>query len=328
MKKIFAALLALCLLLSACAAPAGDTQPEETTLPANIIQKADPKEDDSMNVFFVSNSTCCYFPDELYGMLTAAGYDEVKLAVAYYSGCSLKQHNDWLKEDHPAYSFRVWDENGRQVMESCSLKNALQYCNWDVITFDNNSRSFSSGDVQTSLGEAEPHFGELYGYIKEQLPLTRYLWHEVWANEIGYSLAFKMETVEQRTRIYEAKKGVMHAMMEKYGIGGIPTGDAWEKVRDLPLFTTPIEGLGVDRFTLNSRVQNGQFKDDFTHDGDMGGGQYLNACVFFEVLTGQSCIGNTFRPKYELSGIDCSLTEEKIAVLQNAAHEAVAELNQ
>ena len=32
---------------------------------------------------------------------------------------------------------------------------------------------------------------------------------------------------------------------------------------------------------------------------------------------GKSCIGNTWRPKYELS-------EEKIAILQAAAHEAVA----
>ena len=56
--------------------------------------------------------------------------------------------------------------------------------------------------------------------------------------------------------------------------------------------------------------------DDTSHDGDLGGGQYLNACVWFEMLTGQSCIGNTYRPDYELS-------EEKIAILQQAAHKAV-----
>lgn len=278
-----------------------------------------------MNVFFVSNSTCYYFADELYGLLAAAGHEDVTLGLVYYSGCSIKQHNQWRKADNNGYQFRVLDKNGLQIMENCSLKTALKYCNWDVITFDNNAWSFRSGDAQSALNEAEPHFGELYGYIKEQLPLARYLWHEVWANEIGYSLAFKIETKEQRNRVYEAKRGVMKAMMEKYSIEGIPTGDAWEKVRDLPLFTTPIAGTGAERFTLCSRVQNGAFKDDFSHDGDMGGGQYLNACVWFEVLTGKSCLGNTFRPKYELSGIDCSLTEEKISVLQNAAHEAVAE---
>ena len=56
---------------------------------------------------------------------------------------------------------------------------------------------------------------------------------------------------------------------------------------------------------------------DGTHDGDIGGGQYLNACVWYEVLLRKSCIGNTFRPSYALS-------EEKILVLQQIAHQAVA----
>ena len=60
-------------------------------------------------------------------------------------------------------------------------------------------------------------------------------------------------------------------------------------------------------------------KSDNYHDGEEGGGQYLNACVWFETLTGQSCIGNTWRPDtYELS-------ESMIAALQQAAHRAVAE---
>lgn len=330
-KKYISLLLLLCLLLTACGkAPEKETEPttepEQATLPANIMQKEDPKGDDSMNVFFVSNSTCVYFPDELVGMLAAAGYENVNLCGVYYSGCSIKQHYDWWKEGAANYRFDVTTVNGRQSQENCSLEYALQAYNWDIISFDNNARSFSSGDVQTSLAEAEPYFGELYAAIKEQYPLSRYFWHEVWANEIGYSLAFKMETVEQRTQVYNAKKGVAEIMHDTYGMEIVPTGDAWEKVRDLELFTTPLPGLPIDRFTLCTRVLNGQLKDDFTHDGDMGGGQYLNACVWFEIITGESCIGNTFRPKYEFLGMDCSLSEEKITALQNAAHEAVTEL--
>jgi len=56
---------------------------------------------------------------------------------------------------------------------------------------------------------------------------------------------------------------------------------------------------------------------DLYHDGETGGGQYLNACVWFEVLTKKSCLDNSFRPSYELS-------EEKVAALKQAAHEAVA----
>ena len=279
-----------------------------------------------MNLFFVSNSICYYFTDELYGLLKAAGYENVTLGLAYYSGCPLQKHYEWWVSDRAGYQLRILDEEGLHVYENQSMKQSLAYTNWDFISFDNNARSFSSGDVMTSLANAEPYFGMLYKSLSKQFPLTRFLWHEVWANEIGYSLAFKMETKEQRTRVFEAKHGVAQIMADKYGVGIVPTGDAWEKVRDLEIFRTPTEGIPIDQYTLCTRIQRGKIKDDFSHDGDIGGGQYLNACVWFEVITGTSCVGNTFRPQYTFEGVDCSLSEEKIGILQKAAHEAVAEL--
>lgn len=278
-----------------------------------------------MNVFFVSNSTCYYFTDALYGMLTAAGYENVTLALNYYSGCSIMKHYEWWKTKKAGYQLRVLDRDGLHITENVSLRDALQTKNWDFISFDNNARSFASGNVAISLSMAEPFFGKLYAQIKAQFPLAKFLWHEVWANEIGYNMAFEMKTAQQRTKVYEAKKGVALHMNKTYGVGIVPTGDAWEKVRDLPLFITPIDGLEIDRFTLCTRIQSGKLKDDFSHDGDIGGGQYLNACVWFEILTGQSCVGNAYRPVYTFNGRDCSLKEEKIGLLQQAAHAAVAE---
>ena len=278
-----------------------------------------------MKVLFISNSTCYYLADELYGLLSAAGYGNAVLGLVYKAGCSVQQHEIWRREGAANYQFRIWDQNGYRTVDHYSLQDALDYAAWDVISFDNNAASFASGDIQQSLDQAEPYFGELYRAVYQQHPQSRYLWHQVWANEIGYSAAFKMETMEQRQRVYQAKKGVMEYMRQTYGLEAVPTGDAWETVRDLPLFTMPMKGLAIDRFTLCTRIRNGQLYDDFSHDGDMGGGQYLNACVWFEVLTGKSCIGNPFRPQYTYEGIDCSLTEEKIAVLQMAAHAAVLE---
>ena len=59
-----------------------------------------------LNVFFVSNSTCYYFTDELYGLLRAAGYDQVTLALVYYGGCSIKQHYEWVKDAVSKYELR------------------------------------------------------------------------------------------------------------------------------------------------------------------------------------------------------------------------------
>ena len=87
---------------------------------------------------------------------------------------------------------------------------------------------------------------------------------------------------------------------EAHGLGRIPGGDAWTLAR------------------ADARVGDTLCLADCEHDGDLGGGQYLNACVWFETLFGRSCVGNSFRPAYALS-------EEKISALQSAAHRAVAD---
>lgn len=325
MKRYIVFVTVLCLLLCGCGAGAQQTDSTEKT--DNRIWAESPGEDSVMNVLFISNSTCYYFTDELMGLLQAAGYEDVTLALVYYSGCSIQRHHQWYLEGAKNYQFRVLTKDGLQITEGYGLEEALCFRNWDVISFDNNARSFASGDTQTALEQAEPYLGDLYSRIRDKLPDTRYFWHQVWANEIGYSLAFEMKTVEQRTQVYQAKKGVMDIMANTYGMERVPTGDAWEKVRDMEIFTTPLpEFPDVERFSLCSRLAKNAFKDDYSHDGDIGGGQYLNACVWFEVLTGESCLGNAFRPQYLYGSVDVSLTEEKISILQNAAHAAVTEL--
>ena len=68
---------------------------------------------------------------------------------------------------------------------------------------------------------------------------------------------------------------------------------------------------------LSRSLKQNRPEGDYKHDGDIGGGMYVNACVWYEVLMGESCVGNKWRPDYDLS-------EEKIAALQEAAHAAVA----
>ena len=93
----------------------------------------------------------------------------------------------------------------------------------------------------------------------------------------------------------------------------VPSGEAWALIR----------AEGYDK--LCARIGKGtNHEGDYYHDGDIGGGQYLNACVWFETITGQSVIGNTYRPVYKYNGeeipLNSELTYEK---LQEAAHQAV-----
>jgi hypothetical protein len=65
---------------------------------------------------------------------------------------------------------------------------------------------------------------------------------------------------------------------------------------------------------------------DGTHDGDIGGGQFLNACVWYEILTGKDCRENPYAPVYTYKGETFTLSEEMLTMLRDAAHKAVAEV--
>ena len=163
------------------------------------------------------------------------------------------------------------------------------------------------------------NFGDKYAYTFHNMG---YLSIELLADRLG--LKFDKKECDSLVAVgYKggdyyvdaAEQAGYHERQRAYALGAcaenkvarIPSGDAWKIVRD----------GGYDN--LCARIAFGDGLGDNFHDGDIGGGQYLNACVWFETLTGQSCIGNTFRPDYELS-------EELIAALQNAAHQAVAAL--
>jgi len=74
-----------------------------------------------------------------------------------------------------------------------------------------------------------------------------------------------------------------------------------------------------DNLCTDSTRNNGL--GDYYHDGNVGGGQYLNACTWFEVLTGESVVGNLFYPNYPMS-------RDLMKALQSSAHEAVQALDQ
>ena len=105
-------------------------------------------------------------------------------------------------------------------------------------------------------------------------------------------------------------------------VARINTGDAWEIYRE------NCDKAGIVH-NLCARLGWGEadarfgYTGDGYHDGDTGGGQYLNACVWFEILTGKDCRENTYAPTYTRDGKTYTLTDEQLRMLKEAAHEAV-----
>ena len=321
--KLVALLLLLVMMLSACGAPAnepsGDNQTsEEPTTEADTSNDIYIEREDKevKNILMIGNSFCYYYVEELCGIASADGY-ELTVANLYKSGAKIVEHVNSLKNDTRVATLFVTTSKGRNKIAMLNTKETLEYAEkklkgeWDVISLQNSGAFSLLGDVENTEKNTLPQAKELYDYIKENYPEASLYWHQPWAYEIGYgkdkSEAYQMNDVEHRTSMHKINKNVAQNVANENGVKIMPTGDAWEIARKSEIVGT----------TLCQRKGINGDEGDYYHDGDIGGGQYLNACVWYEVLMGKSCIGNTWRPSYELS-------EEKIAILQAAAHEAVA----
>ena len=293
--------------------------PEErpSTTRSTAYFAEDPADDDTFRLLMVGNSACLYYADELYAMLAGTGI-KAEIYNVYYSGCNVKSHWTWLNTNEANYRLDCNSSEGKVSYPNMTLEECLLTANWDVITLQQAVFPQMCYDEKATLNVTLPYANNLLTYFRERFPKADFKWHQVWAFEIGfYPLSGEMQNapdeykvldVEKRNLYYKMLCTVADAVCQQNDLPLIPTGDAWEIARKSELIGT----------TLCARLGVRGDEGDYGHDGDIGGGQYLNACVWFEILTGESCLGNTFRPSYELS-------EEKIAILQAAAHQAVAD---
>ena len=325
---VVALLLAVLMLLSSCGTSAdGNADVSDTTFyEGSSEDTGDEKEleiyieredKEVKNILMIGNSFCYYYVEELCGIAKADGY-ELNVANLYKSGAAISEHYDSFVQDTEIATLYLTTSQKRREWGPHTFKEAIAFANerlggdWDVISLQGNSYNALIGSFEDEVSKNLPYAEKLYDYIRANSPDATLYWHQSWAYEIGYgkdkSGAVQMDTVEHRTNMYEIKKKGSYKIAEETDVRIMPTGDAWEIARKNELIgTTLCQRKGVDGGV-----------GDYYHDGDIGGGQYLNACVWYEVLMGESCVGNTYRPKnYQLS-------EEKIAILQAAAHEAVA----
>ena len=312
MKRILSVILILSLalgLLTAC----GGTPESPKTEPTegvekpnmNIMQKSDPAQDDTLNILMIGSSYCFYYVEELWGMLDAAGI-KARVCNVYYSGCPLENHWNWWKTGEAYYDFYITDETGRVGTKGVNLEYCLQQGNRDIISLQESTHKIRAGGGEAHITNTKTYLTDLWGYIKEQFPQSRYFWHQPWAYQVGSnSNGIQMTDLTMQLMHTLPLKEYAIRVCKDFELERVNTGEAWHLVR---------QG-GYDELCARLGV-NGN-KGDYSHDGDIGGGQYLNACVWFECITGQSCIGNTWRPDYALS-------EDLISTLQKAAHDTVA----
>jgi len=286
-----------------------------------------------MKILLIGNSYSYYWTDELYQLLAAAGDKDAVVCNIYYSGCSFDRHVNWWKNGENPYTVNIHDKNGRTSIKKTTFETGLGYAKWDKIGFQQSGRYIYGGGEELHDKMIGDYLPELYERVHARFPDAEYYWQQNWTHEVGLAGHGRMKSLEKQTEIYEIYRRVSMKYCKEFGFTNVPCGDAWKNIRHEPMFYAPTEEEGMlPHRTLHTRIFTGSYKDypfvynnDLSHDGDIGGGQYLNAAVYFEVLTRKSVVGNTYVPSYthETAGITFTFNEERVAALQKAAHEAV-----
>ncbi len=318
---------------------------KEEALPKMAQNKASNEE--TLSILMVGNSFCYYYVEELYGLLMAnpdpnRGYNKIEIYNLYYSGCKLDQHYDWWISGAANYDLYKTDENGRKKQipaagTAWNLEDTLMQGKWDYISLQGASGevNYVGGSIADNCASIVENAEPLLDHFHELFPNAQLLWHRTWAFEIGRisgSITYDEASLVAYDTGMQAACDYMCNEFDQdkpYDLLMVNSGAAWSIARaenaKLATSLIPEGGLCARKGVRNENTfpyysGNANAGDGY-HDGDIGGGQFLNACVWYETITGQSVLENSYQPS--LDNGNYALSDQLVALLRNAAHAAL-----
>ena len=259
------------------------------------------------------------------GDLAKAAGDTLILKEDNVGGASLELH--WSKAE--AFEKNPADKLG-QYTAGKSLKDALTGEHWDFITIQ--QASIKSHDIATY----RPFAKQLSDYIRHYAPDATLLLHETWeyrADDSRFSQQTpKPDEPKNQDEMFAGLSGAYATIAKELGVRRLPVGDAFHLAnRDSQW------GFHVPASPFDSKHAKPGELPDQTHSLNVGwawkkstdgttklsmdghhanmAGEYLGACVWYEVLFGKNVEGSTFVP----AGLDA----EYAKFLRATAHRAV-----
>jgi hypothetical protein len=309
---MFRFILFVAFLVPAWSIPVGSARPQAT-----------PSKTKTVRLVTVGNSFSQNATRYLNDLVKAKGHTLIHRPLAI-GGASFEVHWDkaQLHEKDP--------QDPKGLYGKKSLRQELMSDAWDYVTIQ--QASIKSHNVATY----RPFAKQLHDYIKKAAPKAEILVHQTWAYRVDDPRfarpsktpgepATQKEMYDGLTKAYQTIAGELGARL-------IPVGDAmyladtnakWgyqpDKMFDFKNAQAP--ALPDQKHSLHTGWRWGAAKDgkkSLTMDGHHANvaGEYLGACVFYEVLFGESVVGNAFVPQ----GID----RDYARFLQETAHKAVA----
>ena len=216
----------------------------------------------------------------------AAG-EEIKSVNLFIGGCKLSRHYKNMNNDDRAYGLEF---NGEQTGFFVSIKEALQNCEWDYITFQQQSSDSAYYDT------FQPYLNTLVDYAKLHAPKSKYILHQTWAYENSSDILKRYGYDDQRVMFDCIKKSYDKAKNDINAEFIIPCGQSMQNLVE--------EGFKVHRDSYHA---------------SFGLGRFALALTWYEMLTGNSCENICF------SDFDEPVSDDEYKAAIKAAHKATSE---
>ena len=246
---------------------------------------------------------------------------------AVIGGASLAQH--WEKAEQ--YEKDPQDQRGFYGTNR-SLQQELRAEPWDFVTIQQAS-------IQShNLATYRPYAGQLQAYIKKYARHAEVLIHETWAyrcDDPRFAVSFaKPGEPATQADMYQGLRAAYTTIAAELGLRLIPVGDAFHLAdahptwgyrpdREFDFKNAQPPHLPNQTHSLHggwSWARQADGKPALRLDGHHAGiaGEYLGACVFYEMLFGGSGVGYGFVPP--------GLAAAEARFLQETAHQAMLDV--
>ena len=313
MKRILAFILCIVMTLSLLCACKKAENPKSPTAPTETTDQPapteSPEEAEVLKVMILGSSRSI----NAFQMLWTAFQDQlpdqkVALGVMYYSGCSISEHVDFVKNNKDCYTYYFNDNGSWATTDNVTMDVGLADQAWDIVFLQ-----AGDGDTANNMNEAGRKY--LVDYVNSivKTPHT-FWWHSTWFNATDPELyaidkqaeAYGVDQIAQLTATNDAAK--KYVLNDPMFAGHVTSGTPMMYARQV---------LGFEDKDL--------FRDH-THLSDFG--YVLVAYAFYAQLTGNEVtqinldsIPAHLRHKSTQNQGDLQLTEEmKQAIIKTVKY--------
>ncbi len=182
-----------------------------------------------------------------------AALDGIELTAVnpFIGGCVLERHWNNIVSGEAVYDGEI---NGEETDERESLRELIEFGNWDIVTIQQGSRD--SGRPETYF----PFLQYISSFIKEKAPDAKQFLHETWAYEIDTDHdAFSLHYESSQQKMYDGITRAYGEASKVLSLPVIPCGEIIQLLRKSAPFDYENGGISLCRDGYHMHKLYGRF---------------------------------------------------------------------